>query len=307
VKRQATATSRATQTLEALLKSVFLRFKRSPLVYGHGTTNAWDEAVWIVLHALKLPLHPLNIHLHRKISAAERRRIEVLVAARIRARTPAAYLMHEAWLGDFRFYIDDRVLVPRSFIAELLRENLAPWVNRATLIKHALDLGTGSGCLAILMAKTFRDARIDAADVSGSALDVARRNVTAYRLKKRIRLLQSDMFLALEAKRYDLIISNPPYVDAATMRRLPPEYRCEPSLALAGGRDGFDFVRILLENAAEHLSSRGLLIVEIGHRRKKLEAAFPNLPFIWPQTSAGDDCVFILERRHLDLAVPKAR
>ena len=291
-------------TVRTLLDIAYRRLKKASLVYGHGTTNARDEAAWLVLHALRLPPDILTPHLDRRISAAEQRRALRLVEKRIRHRVPAAYLLHEAWLGDHRFYVDERVIVPRSFIAELLRERLAPWLVRPARIRNALDLGTGSGCLAVLLAKTFPDTRIDATDISRAALAVARRNVSDYRLRRRIRLRHSDMFAALRGKCYDLIVSNPPYVNAAAMRKLPREYRREPRLALAGGPDGFDFVRILLKNAARYLTPHGMLVVEIGHRRKQLEAAFPRLPFIWPQTSAGDDCVFILECRDLTAESP---
>ncbi len=286
-------------TVRELIDDAHARLKRARLTYGHGTTNAWDETVYLVLHALKLPPGQLTPFLARKITAAERKRAQHLVDARIRRRIPAAYLTREAWLGDLRFYIDERVIVPRSFIAELLRAQLAPWIARPARIKRALDLCTGCGCLAIMLAKTFRAAQIDAADISSAALAVARRNVTAYRLQRRVRLLRSDMFSALRGGRYDLIIANPPYVGLDVMRKLPREYRHEPRSALAGGRDGFDAVRVILREAAAHLSGDGLLVVEIGHNRRRLEAAFPHLPFIWPQSGSGDDCVFMLWRRDL--------
>jgi len=299
IRHSTPAAPTAQVTVKALVNTVYGRLKKARLAYGHGTTNAWDEAVWLVLHALRLPLDQLTPFLARNVTPAEQRRIWGLVDRRIQHRLPTAYLTHEAWLGDRRFYVDQRVIVPRSFIAELLRDKLVPWVTHPRRVNSALDLGTGSGCLAVLLAETFPRAQIDAADVSHAALAVARRNVAAYRLQRRIRLFQSDMFSALADKRYDLIVSNPPYVSAAAMRALPLEYRREPKLALAGGKDGFDRVRILLRQAVHHLMPHGLLIVEIGHRRKQLEAAFPHLPFVWPLTSGGDDCVFILERRDL--------
>ena len=292
-------TAQTAATVKALVNTTYSHLKRARLTYGHGTTNAWDEAVWLVLHALRLPLNQFPPFLKRKITTAERLRVWSLVNRRIGLRLPAAYLINEAWLGDLRFYVDQRVIVPRSFIAELLHDKLMPWIGHPRRIRNALDLGTGSGCLAVLLAKTFPHMHIDAADVSRAALTVARRNVAAYRLQRRIRLLQSDMFSALVNKQYDLILSNPPYVSTTAMHALPREHRHEPKLALAGGRDGFDLVRILLQHASEHLTPDGLLIVEIGHRRKQLESAFPHLPFVWPLTSGGDDCVFILERRDL--------
>ncbi len=276
-----------------------MRLARSKLAYGHGTTNAWDEAVYLTLHALRLPLDKLAPLLSRKITDAEQQRVSRLVGERIRRRVPAAYLTREAWLGDFRFYVDERVIVPRSFIAELLREKLAPWIRRPAAIRRTLDLCTGSGCLAVLLAKTFSKAQVDAVDISIDALAVAAMNVRAYRLGQRIRLTESDMFLNVKSNAYDLIIANPPYVSDVAMRRLPTEYRHEPRLALASGKDGFDAVRTILRQASDHLADDGVLVVEVGHHRRQLERAFPHHPFVWLQTSAGDDCVFLLYRDDL--------
>jgi ribosomal protein L3 glutamine methyltransferase len=202
-------------------------------------------------------------------------------------------------LGDDRFYVDERVIVPRSYIAELLRERFAPWLPPRRPIRRALDLCTGSGCLAIVLAKTFTGAQIDAVDIDRGALAVARRNVASYRLQRRVRLLHSDLFAAVRDERYELIIANPPYVSADTMRKLPREYRHEPAIALASGKDGLDAVRGILREAAAHLTEHGLLVVEVGHHRRRVERAFAHYPFIWPQTSGGDDCVFILGRGDL--------
>ena len=229
-----------------------------------------------------------------ELTTRERRGAQRLIDARVRTRRPLAYLIHEAWLSDYRFYVDERVVVPRSFIAELLREGLRPWVSRP--VRRALDLCTGSGCLAILLALTFPGATVDATDISSAALAVARRNVKAYRLRRRVRLAQADLFSGLERRQYDLIVANPPYVSAAAMRRLPPEYRREPRMSLAGGADGLAFVRRILSGAAEHLRPGGLLVVEVGHNRRGVERAFPRVPFIWAETSAGDDCVFLVYR-----------
>ena len=294
-----TAASIAPDTVHALVKTAFARLSRAPLAYGHGTTNTWDEAVYLVLHSLGLPLDRLTPELKRNVSAAARTRALNLVDERIRRRVPAAYLTQEAWLGNYRFYVDERVIVPRSYIAELLRDRLAPWLAPRRRIRRALDLCTGSGCLAILLAETFRSAQIDAVDIDADALKVAKRNVSAYSLQRRISLMRSDMFAALQENRYDLIVTNPPYVAADAMRALPREYRHEPRIALAGGRDGLDAVRVILREAANYLSDNGLLVVEVGHHRRRVEAAFPRLPFLWPETSGGDDCVFILARRDL--------
>ena len=206
---------------------------------------------------------------------------------------------NEAWLGDYRFYIDDRVIVPRSFIAELLQEQLSPWVEDPWAINNALDLCTGSGCLAILTALAFPEAQVDAVDLSKDAISVAERNIADYHLTERVHPIQSDAFSQLKGKRYDLIISNPPYVDAESVAALPPEYLHEPEMALGSGEDGLDFTHIILREAKKHLTPNGLLIVEIGHNREVLEAAYPTLPFTWLDTTAGDEYVFLLNAADL--------
>ena len=248
---------------------------------------------------LRLSHDELARSLGYELSARERRSASRLIEERVRTRRPLAYLIKEAWLGEHRFYVDERVVVPRSFIAELLRDRLSPWFARRRELRRALDLCTGSGCLAVLLALAFPDATVDATDVSQLALAVARRNLRIYRLGRRVRLSRRDLFAGLKPARYDLIVSNPPYVGTAAMRRLPPEYRREPRLALAGGRDGLEFVRRILLAARDFLRPGGLLVVEIGHNRSRLERAFPRLPFIWPETSAGCDCVFLLSREDL--------
>lgn len=275
------------------------RFRAARLWFGHGTHGASDEAAWLLAHVLRLPSDRLDQSPAYELTAKERRRVMRLVEERVHTRRPLAYLIQEAWLGECRFYVDERVVVPRSFIAELLRDRLSPWVSRTSNVHRALDLCTGSGCLAILLALAFPRATVDASDVSRSALAVARRNVRTYRLGRRVRLAAADLFTGLKPARYDLMVANPPYVDSQAMRTLPREYRHEPRLALAGGRDGFQFVRRILKGAAEFLQPRGLLVVEIGHHRGGLERAFPQLPFIWPETSAGYDCVFVLSREDL--------
>ena len=265
--------------------------------FGHGTANARDESAWLLAHVLRLRHEELARSWNRALTARERSRVERLLAERTRTHKPLAYLIREAWLGDHRFYVDERAIVPRSFIAELLRERLRPWVSRP--VKRALDLCTGSGCLAILLALTFRRAAIDAADISAAALAVARKNVAAYRLGRRIRLARADLFSGIGREQYDLIVANPPYVGASAMRKLPLEYRHEPRTALAGGADGLAFVRRILNEAAEFLRPGGWLVVEVGHNRRGVERAFPRLPFIWAETSAGDDCVFLVSREAL--------
>ena len=286
-------------SLRAVLREAVTQFERAGLAFGHGTQNARDEAAYLILHTLKLPLRALDPVLDRQLSPGELRSVRAILRRRVQERTPAAYLTREAWLGEFRFHVDERVIVPRSFIAELLRDGLAPWIADVRRVGKVLDLCTGSGCLAILAAHAFPKARVDAADLSAEALQVARRNVKDYSLEKRVHPVQTDLFDRLDARRYDLILSNPPYVNAAAMRALPREYRREPRLALAGGRDGLDLVRRMLAQAAAHLNPGGLLVVEIGHNRAALEKAYPRLPFIWLETSAGEDYVFMLRKEDL--------
>ncbi len=290
------------RTVRALLDYGIARFEKSGISYGHGTTNALDEAAWIILHALGLPPDELDPHLDRPLAEAQYEAARSLLERRARTRKPAAYLLHEAWLGKHRFYVDERVIVPRSFIAELLtgdRPLVPPGGTSGLSPVSILDLCTGSGCLAILAALKFPAAKVDAADLSDDALAVAKRNVADYGLGKRIRLVKSDLFAALAGRRYDLILSNPPYVTAAAMRRLPQEYRKEPRMALASGTDGLDHTRAILAAARAHLEPRGVLMVEIGHNRKALEKAFPRLEFGWPKTSGGRGFVFAITRERL--------
>jgi ribosomal protein L3 glutamine methyltransferase len=291
-------------TARDLIRDGVRRLKAAGAAYGQGTLSALDEAAYLTLHALKWPLDAGGEHLDRPLRASQVLRARALLERRIRERKPAAYLTHEAWLGDFRFYVDERVIVPRSYFAELLREDLAPWIARRASVRSALDLCTGSGCLAILLAHSFPRATIDAADISADALAVARRNVAAYRLGSRIRLSRADLFTGLAAGPYDLIVSNPPYVREAMMKRLPREFRREPRIALAGGRDGLDLVRRIVGEAPLHLAPGGLLAVEVGHQRPRVERAFPRLPLVWPETSGGDDCVFLVTREDLLAAAP---
>lgn len=286
-------------TLRDLMRFAVSRFNEANVFFGHGTDNAWDEAAYLLLHALHLPIDQLDPYMDARLTAAERAGALEIVRRRITERLPAAYLTHEAWLGDCRFYVDERVIVPRSHIAELLREQLSPWVNDPWAVGRVLDMCTGSGCLAILAAEAFPEASVDAVDLSPDALAVAQVNVEEYGLGGRIRLIESDAFTALPDERYDVIISNPPYVNAESMAGLPDEYRSEPQLALASGEDGLDFVRILLGEASQHLTPDGILIVEIGHNKDELERAFPRLSFVWLDTSAGDRFVFMLRRKDL--------
>ncbi len=286
-------------TVRDWLRYAVSAFNEAKLSFGHGSASAYDEAAYLILHTLHLPLDTLAPFLDARLSPDEKNALLALLKQRVEQRLPAAYLTHEAWLGDFRFYVDERVIVPRSFIAELLRDQLAPWVEDAENIGNVLDMCSGSGCLAILAAHAFPNARVDAVDISQDALQVAQRNVADYGLEARITLIQSDMFASLKGKKYDLILSNPPYVDASSMATLPQEYRHEPQLALGSGKDGLDATREILKLAAEHLNPNGLLVVEIGHNREALEATFPGLPFTWLDVSAGDEFVFLLRREEL--------
>ncbi len=287
------------QTIRDVLRHGVTRLHASGAFFGHGMDNAYDEAAYLVLHTLHLPLDTLEPFLDARLTHAELDAVLALIEKRARQRIPSAYLTNEAWLGECKFYVDERVIVPRSFIAELIRTQLAPWVGEPHKVRRVLDMCTGSGCLAILLALAFPGATVDAVDVSRDALSVAKRNVADYELDERVRLIHSNAFAKLEGERYDLIISNPPYVDAPSMAKLPPEYRHEPTMALASGKDGLDFVRTLLAESARHLNRNGKLIVELGHNRAVLESAFPHLPFTWLTVSAGDDFVFLLDKNSL--------
>ena len=286
------------RTVGELVTEGTRRFRAARIKFGHGTFHARDEATCLALHALGLPLDAKAAILKRQISPRKARLALNLFEHRIRSRKPAAYLTREAWLAGCRFYVDERVIVPRSHIAGLLIERLVPWIPDASRVRTALDLGTGSGCLAILLARGFRRARIVAADISPAALAVARRNVRDYQLAQRIRLVQSDLFSALGGKTFDLIVSNPPYVATAAMRRLPPEYRHEPSVALAAGKDGLDAARTILLQAPAHLNPGGMLVMEVGSGRSRVERAFPRVEFTWPETPGGGD-VLIVRREQL--------
>jgi ribosomal protein L3 glutamine methyltransferase len=293
-----------TDTAELLTVRDWLRFAVSAftenkLSFGHGSASAYDEAAYLVLHTLHLPLDTLEPFLDSRLTQLEKKALGELLKLRVEKKIPAAYLTHEAWLGPLTFYVDERVIVPRSFIAELLHENLFPWIASTDNINNVLDMCTGSGCLAILAAHVFPNASVDAVDLSGDALAVAERNVNDYKLQDRVRLIESNLFAKLGGKKYDIIISNPPYVDAESVAALPAEYLHEPKLALGSGKDGLDATREILKQAAEHLNPGGILIVEIGHNRDVLEAAYPQLAFNWLDVAAGDEFVFLLHREDL--------
>jgi ribosomal protein L3 glutamine methyltransferase len=286
-------------TVRDWLRFAVSRFNEAKLFFGHGSDNAFDEAAYLILHTLDLPLDRLDPFLDASLTHGESEQVQTVIERRVRERLPAAYLTHEAWLGEHRFYVDERVIVPRSFIAELLHEELAPWIESPNEVTHVLDLCTGSGCLAILAALAFPNAKVDAVELSSDALEVADRNVADYDLHDRIELIESDLFSALQGRTYDIILSNPPYVNAESLAALPAEYRAEPALALGSGMDGLDATRSILAQAKEHLNPGGLLVVEIGHNRDALEAACPTLPFTWLDTASGDQFVLLLRREDL--------
>jgi len=284
-------------TVMQLIEAGAKQLADAGVAFGHGTDNAFDEAVWLVLWRLGLPLDELDGVADRPVSPADAARIGDLIAQRIETRKPAAYLTKEAWLQGVPFYVDERAIVPRSFIAELLADgSIDPWLGEHT--RRVLDLCTGNGSLAVLAALTYPDIRVDAADLSTRALEVAAINVTRHQLDDRIRLVESDGLANVDGP-YDLILCNPPYVNATSMDALPAEYRAEPELALAGGPDGMDFVRQLLADAPARMSEAAVLVLEIGNERAHFEAAFPQLEVVWLATSAGEDQVLLVPRESL--------
>lgn len=281
-------------TLRDVLRHAVTRFNAEQLYFGHGSDNAFDEAAYLLLHTLKLPLDRLEPFLDARLTEQEITALLALIERRAKDRVPVAYLTKEALLGEYRFYVDERVIVPRSFLAELIPEQFQPWATDPDQVTNVLELCTGSGCLAIMLADAFPNAKIDAVDLSADALAVADKNVTDYQLTDRITLHHSDLYNALPPKRYDLIISNPPYVNSASMANLPSEYQAEPAMALAGGNDGMDIVRRIVAGAKERLTPRGVLVVEIGNEFAYAEAAFADLELTWLSTSAGDEAVFLV-------------
>ena len=286
-------------TIRDWLRYSVSRFEEAGIFYGHGTANAYDEAAWLIMACLHLPHDTLENFLDTQLVDSEKKHLLHLVERRISERIPTAYLVREAWLKGYKFYVDERVIVPRSFIAELLEDSLSPWIEFAEMVESAADICTGSGCLGVLLADAFPDASIDVIDISPDALAVANINIANYGLQERITAIQSDMFAALQGKSYDLIISNPPYVDAPSMALLPQEYRNEPQLALGSGNDGLDHTHTLLREAKNHLNDGGLLIVEIGHNRDALLAAYPDVPFTWLEVESGNEFVFLLSKEQL--------
>ncbi len=286
-------------TIRDWLRFTVSQFEASDIFFGHGTDNSYDEAVWLVMSALHLPHDTLHNFLDAVITEQERKHLAQLIEQRITKRTPTAYLVREAWLRGFKFYVDERVIVPRSFIAELLEDGLQPWIEFPEMVESAADICTGSGCLGILLANAFPNAAIDVVDISPDAIAVANINIANYGLQEQITAIQSDMFSALKGKKYDVIISNPPYVDAPSMAQLPTEYRNEPQLALGSGVAGLDHTHTLLREAANYLNDDGILVVEIGHNRDALLDAYPDLAFTWLEVESGNEFVFLLTKEQL--------
>ncbi|CAM2189441.1 Ribosomal protein uL3 glutamine methyltransferase [Paraburkholderia sacchari] len=286
-------------TVRDLLRYGVSRFSAAHLAFGHGSTNAYDEAAYLILHTLHLPLDLLDPFLDARLAPEEIDKVLAVIERRANERVPAAYITQEAWMHGLRFYVDERVIVPRSFIGELLEDGLQPYVEDPEQVTAVLELCTGSASLAILAAHAFPNADIDAVDLSAPALEVAARNVHEHGLDERIALFEGDLFAPLPERRYDVIITNPPYVNAESMQALPPEYRHEPEMALAGGVDGMDIVRRIIGEARKWLTDEGVLVVEIGNERANVEAAFGGLELVWLSTSAGDDQVFLIQAADL--------
>ncbi|MEI6000848.1 50S ribosomal protein L3 N(5)-glutamine methyltransferase [Paraburkholderia bengalensis] len=286
-------------TVRDVLRYAVSRFNQARLAFGHGSSNAYDEAAYLVLHTLHLPIDLLEPFLDARLTSEEIDSVLKVVERRAADRVPAAYITQEAWMHGYRFHVDERVIVPRSFIGELLQDGLQPYVEDPEQVGAVLELCTGSGCLAILAAHAFPNADVDAVDLSSAALEVAAQNVHEYGLDERIALFEGDLYAPLPERRYDVIITNPPYVNAESMKSLPAEYKHEPEMALAGGADGMDIVRRIIADARKWLTDDGVLVVEIGNERAHVEAAFGGLDLVWMSTSAGDDNVFLIQASDL--------
>lgn len=286
------------QTIRDYLRWGVSEFGRAGLFFGHGTDNAYDEARVLVSHVLNLPFDFEPDLLDARLAMFEREAILGLLKRRIDERVPAAYLTKEAWFGGLSFYVDERVLVPRSPIAELIAQDFEPWLS-GTYPQRILDLCTGSGCIGIACAYQFEDARVDLADISLDAINVADINIARHELSDRVRAVQSDVFEWLEGERYDLIVSNPPYVDAEDLADMPAEYHREPALGLASGPDGLDITRQILRNAAKYLNTGGVIVVEVGNSCVALDEAFPTVPFMWLEFERGGHGVFVMTKEQL--------
>jgi len=284
---------RANPTVRQVIANATRRLARAKLHYGHGTDNARDDAAAIVWHVLGLPVPPRSRDYDRRVAARARQDIDALLERRIRERMPVVYLTQQTWFAGLPFHVDERVLIPRSPIAELIERRFAPWID-ASRVHDILDLGTGSGCIALACARAFPRAKVDASDISASALEVAAINVRRHRLGRRVRLVRSDHFSALDGRTYDIIVSNPPYVGAEELAALPPEYWHEPRAALESGDDGLDSLRVILAEAGRHLRPRGILVVEVGNSEAVARRRYPRVPFTWLEFERGGGGVFVL-------------
>jgi ribosomal protein L3 glutamine methyltransferase len=287
------------RTIRDVLRWAVTRMNEGGVFFGHGQGDAVDEALLLVLRSLQLPVDRADLFLDAFLTHAEINSLIQTIDQRVRKRTPAAYVLREAWLQGYRFYVDERAIVPRSFIAELLKDGLTPWVQNAAVIADVLDLCTGSGCLAIMAADVFPGSQVDAVDISPDALAVAKRNIADYQMGARVHAVQSDLYAGLPAKRYDIILCNPPYVTDESMAALPREYQHEPKLALAGGPDGMAVVRRVVRGARSYLKRGGLLFVEVGGGRAAAEQVLKDVPLTWLTTSDGDDTVFMARQEEL--------
>lgn len=286
------------QTVRDFIRLGASQFNRAGLHFGHGTNNALDEAVWLVLHALHLPPDLPVEYFDARLTGAEKRAVMALFQRRVEERLPVPYLINSAWFAGLEFHVDERVLIPRSPIAELIEQGFSPWIE-PDRVNSVLDLCTGGGCIAVACAMAFPQAAVDASDLSTAALEVAEINVERHHLQEQLELVHSDLFENLQGRRYDIIVSNPPYVDGRDMAALPAEFRHEPELALAAGDDGLDIVRRILEQASQYLNPGGILVVEVGNSEQALVDAFPELPFVWLEFERGGDGVFLLTREQL--------
>lgn len=290
---QMSKTAEYLQTIRDFLRYAMTEFERSELFFGHGTDNAWDEALFIIVHYLNLSYDKLEFCLEARLLPEEKHALIEIFNKRIENRIPAAYLVNTAYFADLKFYVDERVLIPRSPIAELIEQGFSPWLDDVP-VQRILDIGTGSGCIAIAAAYAFADAEVDAVDLSEDALAVAKKNIQRHHLSDRVHPQQSDLFSALEGKQYELIISNPPYVNAEDLKSMPAEFHYEPRLGLAAGEDGLDLVDEILKQAKNHLSPNGILIVEVGNSQQALIDRYPNIGFVWLEFARGGEGVFLL-------------